>query len=510
MKEATQLKEATCQDFHDSPIVVHHSLFSVVPTDLKRVFLLSYVCPSGGLLAYHCITDLFTVLTKKEREDLFKTKAYYDAVDRGDLRLLHYLDNGKYLYTPPHRYASEAYCHAAFLGRLPVVKWMCAFVHTYHPPPDHANALLNAIDGQHLCVIEYLWNHRQRSQPVFSRNVYDRLADTCNVDLFRFFAEHQVEICTDEISCHRVACTGHLGALQWLESRKAAPFWYQTSMVTSVASSGNLKSLQWIYDKAGTWNTGTFAAAVRSKNEDMVRWMHAQGCPYDESACQAAITEDDVASLKMLQWLRIECTPPCPWSFDTCLRRAMIYCQSTKVIEWLYEHRSPSSDPSLHELHQSYNLIRTALNTGQVSILECLFTHGYPLRPVLYVIAGDNRDLWAVKHLRARHPPCPWDESVCTGLVKRNYFETLKYVRLECVPRCPWNDREICLTACVYNLAPILDFAVLEQGAPFDFITCLEVCLQNRNCELALRLLQHVKDHHQQQSQQQQQQQQQQ
>ena len=230
----------------------------------------------------------------------------------------------------------------------------------------------------------------------------------------------------------------------------------------------------------------------------MMRWMHAQHppCPWDESTCESAIRDnecDNDDSIKRLHWLRLECDPPCPWYFSQCLRKAAS-CASIKTIEWLYDHRSPSTDPSLESLHNVY-LFQAALHSKKIETLECLFAHGYPLSPSLYVIAGEDKHFWALQYLHDRDPPCPWDQSICTALATYNHFRALKYLRTKCNPPCPWQEHDVCVAACQNQRFDLFRFVVVEQSARCDITKCLQECIRRSSHAMIEWILKHTTIH---------------
>eukprot|EP00967_Tisochrysis_lutea_P068508 scaffold89814_cov35-Tisochrysis_lutea.AAC.2 len=58
------------------------------------------------------------------------------------------------------------------------------------------------------------------------------------------------------------------------------------------------------------------AAATEGGHLEVLAWLHAQGCPWDERPCCAAAARNNV---RLLEWLRAH---GCPWGVETCAAAA--------------------------------------------------------------------------------------------------------------------------------------------------------------------------------------------
>ena len=118
-----------------------HSLFAFLPKEIHRLLLTSFVGAAGGALVGTFIEDMSI------ESVYFSVKEIsFDAVETGNMRLLQYLRE--------HICWSDtdAYWHAAFVGRVCVMEWLDAFVEV----GKSMYTLLHAIRGQHLKTIDFL------------------------------------------------------------------------------------------------------------------------------------------------------------------------------------------------------------------------------------------------------------------------------------------------------------------------------------------------------------------
>jgi hypothetical protein len=69
----------------------------------------------------------------------------------------------------------------------------------------------------------------------------------------------------------------------------------------------------------------------------MLQWLHANGCPWDEGACQCAAQEGHLA---VLQWLRAY---GCPWDARVCANAAAYGHED--VLHWARANGCPEDKP---------------------------------------------------------------------------------------------------------------------------------------------------------------------
>ena len=60
----------------------------------------------------------------------------------------------------------------------------------------------------------------------------------------------------------------------------------------------------------------------------MLKWLHARGCPWDETTCSAAA---EAGHLEVLQWA---CKNGCPWDKQACTEAGDLYGHG-HIINWL-------------------------------------------------------------------------------------------------------------------------------------------------------------------------------
>ena len=83
------------------------------------------------------------------------------------------------------------------------------------------------------------------------------------------------------------------------------------------AEGGHLHVLKWLRANGCPWDEGTCEKAAEGGHLAVLRWARANGCPWDEQTCSSAAFG---AHLELLQWARAN---GCPWDEKACSMAAM-------------------------------------------------------------------------------------------------------------------------------------------------------------------------------------------
>jgi len=112
----------------------------------------------------------------------------------------------------------------------------------------------------------------------------------------------------------------HFETIKWLHA-KGQPL--EQWMCESAASNGNLAELRWFVGNGCLLRADLFSHAYQ--HLDVVQWLHAEKCPWDEGVCALAVAN---GYIKVLQWAFVH---GCPLGFSTwsAARRA-----ETDVSTW--------------------------------------------------------------------------------------------------------------------------------------------------------------------------------
>jgi len=145
------------------------------------------------------------------------------------------------------------------------------------------------------------------------RYIWNGAAKYGRVEILEWMNESNYSNCFDIKTASVAAVHGHLGALRWLHAH-GCPI--DNSTCDSAAYGGHLSLLQWCRANECPWGEWTCESAAANGHLLVLQWCRANGCPWDESTCSMAAMN---GHLSILQWCRAN---GCPWNGRTCERAA--------------------------------------------------------------------------------------------------------------------------------------------------------------------------------------------
>ena len=106
------------------------------------------------------------------------------------------------------------------------------------------------------------------------------------------------------------------------------------------ARGGHLEVLQWVRAQGCPWDEGTCCEASKGGHLEVLQWAREQGCPWDEDTCWGAF---EGGHLEVLQWAQEQ---GCPWDWG----RLVSACAWQKavptvleVLQWARVHGCPEN-----------------------------------------------------------------------------------------------------------------------------------------------------------------------
>jgi hypothetical protein len=101
--------------------------------------------------------------------------------------------------------------------------------------------------------------------------------------------------------------------------------------VPDVPEGGHLQLLQWMRANGCDWDEYTCSAAARGGHLAVLQWARVNGCDWDEETCKAAAKG---GHLVVLQWARAN---GCLWHWLRCLRVAPTESETWEWIQAQYQ-----------------------------------------------------------------------------------------------------------------------------------------------------------------------------
>ncbi|PNH08368.1 Ankyrin repeat domain-containing protein [Tetrabaena socialis] len=176
---------------------------------------------------------------------------------------------------------------------------------------------------------------RQRRYPL-DRDVAEDAAEVGNVEALQYVLSQGIEVHpgmmrraargghmaimevlhargvpVDEETVKTAAEAGHLPAVAWLVERLGA----------AAARAGSMELLRWLRAWGCPWDDGVFAAVAGGGSEEQLEWLAEQGCPMGDEGWPYVRTadQDDLAMLRCLRRMG------CPWGPEsTTFTRAVL------------------------------------------------------------------------------------------------------------------------------------------------------------------------------------------
>ena len=205
------------------------------------------------------------------------------------------------------------------------------------------------------------WNSIVKSQKIHLPNVY------LTVTLYK----HATEIYVDKkwYESDIIEDAAKVGSIEVIEWAKTKGLWIRPSVWACVyaATNGHLECLKYLHENGCPWDERTFSTATLNGHLECLKYLHENGCPWDESACNLAAENGHLECLKYLH------ESGCSWD------------------KWTFS---------------------TATLNGHLECLKYLHENG-----------------------------CPWDEHATKWAARHGHLECLKYLREN---GCPW-DKQECL-----------------------------------------------------------------
>jgi hypothetical protein len=224
----------------------------------------------------------------------------------------------------------------------------------------------------------------------------------------------------------------------------AAPPFRCTTRVTYLLRCNSLSLLQWGVACGVPLTPKLFKAAASVSNLEILRYLRAIGCAWDERTCASAAS---VGRLEVLQWAREE---GCPWDASTCERA--LFMGRVESFEWALANGCPySADCWRYALARGSIIEIQSLRArgcpwvdgtcidlvrgGHTRALEWALANGCPRSgDYTCVCAAEGGHLGTLQWLRANG--FVWDASTCTAAASKGHLTVLRWVRAH---GCPWD-----------------------------------------------------------------------
>ncbi len=181
--------------------------------------------------------------------------------------------------------------------------------------------------------------------------------------------------------------------VEWFHENLNYPF---TARLCAAASrSGNLVLLKWLRQKGCPWDTSTCEAAAFGGYLEILRWAHLNRCPWDEMTSASAAGR---GHLEILQWARAN---GCWWNSLTCAGAAQ--GGHLEILKWARANGCPWEGQLMMAI---VSTCAEAAKGGHLEVLQ-----------------------WA------RANGCPWDGRTCSNAALKGHLEVSQWARFQGCPQ---------------------------------------------------------------------------
>jgi hypothetical protein len=209
------------------------------------------------------------------------------------------------------------------------------------------------------------------------------------------------------------------GLHQYVFSKRMREPPKEAILVYKAALAGHLECVKYLHENGCPWDERTCTEAAQGGQLECLRYMHENGCPWDEDTCHAA------AEFGNLECLKYALENGCPCDDETC--DAAAFRGHLECFKYLHENGATWDKDT----------ITAAAAGGHLECLKYLHENGCPWYVWTCAAAAEGH-LECLKY--AHQNGCPWDERVCAAAARGGHLECLKYAHEN---GCPLNIDEI-------------------------------------------------------------------
>lgn len=291
------------------------------------------------------------------------SKTLYEVARAGRLEVLKYLrEKNKTCH-----WLNNTTLEAALGGHLDVLRWMAELTQpplplwrveivtrvARYPQLNHVlswllqqphvvvmeSAAASAIYGKNLLGLKQLREHDPPC-PLTWKKLADLAISSESIEMLQYLKD---EGYFDQRGhegrryCNSAARVG-LPVMQWLRAQTPPCPWFASTLAVA-AECGNVPVLEWAHAQGCPWGRNVCFKAVQFNQLAVLRWLRAgdHPCPWASECCdQASIN----GNIEMMEYLRVEANPPCPWNVDHTVFFA-IESYNMDMLKWLCRQDQP-------------------------------------------------------------------------------------------------------------------------------------------------------------------------
>ena len=293
-------------------------------------------------------------------------------------------------------------------------------IHLFHVKESLYDIRIDAILNNHTKLFKWLDLLNNDCTDDTKHELCIVAAKSDNIEILKYVLNNQTPSSYEQFQNILLgsATGGSLEITKWLDSNRSR---YDGSkaidsydVCIKAAENGHLTLLKWLIDNGYlnlTFLNATISnSTIKNGHFDIVRYLHENGCHWNEWSCTIAAENGHLEILKYLH------KNGRSWDRYTCMGAAEN--GHLEVLKYLHENGCPWDTHSFFP----------AIENGHLNILRYLHENGCHWNVYVCSHAVKNGHFDVVRYLHENG--CPWNENECTNAAARNgHFDILKYLQ---------------------------------------------------------------------------------
>jgi hypothetical protein len=392
-------------------------------------------------LCYHAarLGYLSTLQWAHENNYPWDSRVCQEAAKRGDLAML------RWAWSETAPIDNAVYAEAAGHGHRDILDWM----HSIDPDLGPSNyAWICIARGNQLDIAKWMYASRDsKKHKVHWGSVSEAAAEARNIDFLNWL----IEVGVGQITYRAIIYAAAQGRADFVLK-------YFPNKALCFNEDVKCSTESYLAYTVLDHGAGVMQAACSSNNLDLVKALHAMGCPWSFDISSRVASRGDFT---MLKWTACECAAgnpevlTCPITTNTL--KCAVSSGNTEMVDWLIRnYRSECNFSFANGRATRSDLIELAATNGDIPMIKMLMSHKVVFSTQTVYLAVAAGRVSTVKWLRegcvrdgTTNKPAFWDHGVSMAALEKNY--TIFHWLIE--HGCPVASGPLCVAArCLGNM----------------------------------------------------------
>ena len=260
---------------------------------------------------------------------------------------------------------------------------------------------------------------------------------------------------------------GHFDVLKWLHANDAP---CEESACAAAAATGNFEVMKWLRENGCPLSRSACARACEDNQIGMLKWLIANDAPIDGYHLPRTLAEKGHLDILKSLWPDAKDDLMRSMSFTKALCPGAAKGGQLEVLKWARSIGSSWGYPN-------DAVCNSAAESGNLDMLKFAHRDGAPCYRMACMLALKNGHVEVRKYLRANG--CPWYQWTCMVAAREGQIEVLKWLR---EIGKEWNS-ETCWEAAKGGHLEVLKWA-RANGCEWDRNACLRVAKAGDHVEV--------------------------